>query len=149
MEPNNFLATGPCRREGAQRTKAELERTVVTLKKLVEKLQHENKSLRTSVAHSELDLQCNCAHAREENEQARKRIVALENDLELAEKRIAQLEEALAEKSGQEGTGEVTLLREQLHRKCELLLKVKDLLTKAAINEKALRQRVSYYTISN
>ncbi|XP_008211366.1 centrosomal protein cep290 [Nasonia vitripennis] len=140
----SYPCSAPPRRDGTQRTKAELERTVVTLKKLVEKLQQENKRLRTSVAQSDLGLpaQCNCIYLREDYEQAKQRIAVLETELDLAEKRIAMMEETAALKSDDDNSEEVALLKQQLHRKSELLMKVKDLLSKAASNEKELRHRI-------
>lgn len=73
-------------------------------------------------------------------EHAQKRVVALEADLQLAEQRIVMLENVRKE---DDNTGDVGVLRQQLAHKSELLDKVKQLLTRAAINEKALRQRVS------
>lgn len=142
-----YPASAPPRRDGTQRTKAELERTVLTLKKLVEKLQQENKRLRSSVAQSDLGLptQCNCIYLREDYEQAKQRIAVLESELELAEKRIAIMMDTAALKSDDDNSEEVMLLKQQLHRKSELLVKVKDLLAKAASNEKELRQRVSNF----
>lgn len=138
----------PRRNEGvAQRTKSELERTVVTLKNLVEKLQQENKRLRNTVIQTDLDTQCNCPYLRDEYEQAKHRIAFLETELELAQRKIALMAETnaitTADKSMSENVAEIALLREQLSRKSEVLFKVKDLLAKATANEKALRQRVS------
>lgn len=71
-------------------------------------------------------------------EEAQKRIVALETDLQLAEQRVTALEKVQKE----EDNGEIKVLREQLYQKSELLNKVKHLLSRAATNEKTLRQRV-------
>lgn len=72
------------------------------------------------------------------------RIVALETDLQLAEQRVTGLEKVQTE----EDDGEIKMLREQLCHKSELLDKVKHLLSRAAVNEKTLRQRVNiqFYT---
>ena len=72
-------------------------------------------------------------------EEAQKRIVALETDLQLAEQRVTALEKVQKE----EDNGEIKVLREQLYHKSELLNKVKHLLSRAATNEKTLRQRVN------
>lgn len=135
MEINYSSSIMP-KRDGTQRTKTELERTVVTLKNLIDKLQLENRKLRISTTPSvnDLDLQCNCLCLREEHEQALKRIMSLETELDSAERKILMMSEK---------TNEVDVLKQQLNRKAELLSKVKDLLQKAALNEKALRQKVS------
>lgn len=65
-------------------------------------------------------------------------MITLESDLQLAEQRIAMLEEAQTE----EYNGDMQIMKEQLTYKSELLEKVKQLLSRAAINEKMLRQRV-------
>lgn len=72
-------------------------------------------------------------------EEAQKRIVALESDLQLAEQRVTALEKIQKE----EDNGEIKVLREQLYHKSELLNKMKHLLSRAATNEKTLRQRVN------
>ena len=135
------------RREGTQTTRSELERTVLTLKRLVEKLQQENKKLRAASAQLDLEPRCECAYLREEHELTKQRVRFLERELELAGQRIALMGEAAAEKLDEDGQAEVAMLRQQLSKKSELLLKVKDLLAKASDNEKALRQRVSLPTI--
>lgn len=74
-------------------------------------------------------------------ERAKQRVVALETDLKLAEQRIAMLERT----SGgdcEESDDRVNGLKQQLEHKSELLHKMKQLLTNAAINEKNLRHRV-------
>lgn len=76
-------------------------------------------------------------------EEAQKRIVALETDLQLAERRVAAFEKVQKE----EDNGEIKTLREQLYHKSELLDKVKHLLSRAAMNEKSLRQRVNIHLI--
>lgn len=58
--------------------------------------------------------------------------------MRLAEQRVAMLEKAQKE----DDNGDLGILRQQLIHKSELLEKVKQLLTRAAINEKTLRQRV-------
>lgn len=65
-------------------------------------------------------------------------MIGLETDLRLAEQRVAMLEKAQKE----DDNGDFRILKQQLIHKSELLDKVKHLLTRAAINEKALRQRV-------
>ena len=72
---------------------------------------------------------------------AKQRVVSLETDLQLAEQRIAMLENS--QKLSDDNNGEVNELKQQLTHKSELLDKVKVLLTRAAINEKALRQKVN------
>lgn len=139
-------SVGPPRREGmTQRPRAELERTILALKKLVEKLQTDNKRLKKYEEHSQSDLcsQCNCGYLRDELETARQRIVSLESEVEHARKKIAMLQDAFIDKSSDEdGASDLAVLREQLIKKNELLDRVKELLAKAASNEKALRQRV-------
>ncbi|XP_011504729.1 PREDICTED: centrosomal protein of 290 kDa-like [Ceratosolen solmsi marchali] len=125
-----------------QRTKNELERTVLALKNLVEKLQQDNKTLRQSFSKEEVESCRDCRYVRAEWEQSERRVRVLESELELAEKRMRLAEEAALERSSDDGSEEAAILREQLTRKSELLLKVKDLLAKAALNEKALRQRI-------
>lgn len=78
---------------------------------------------------------------RKNYEEAQKRIVALETDLQLAEQRVAALEKVQKE----EDNGEIKILREQLCHKSELLDKVKYLLSRVAVNEKTLRQRVNIH----
>lgn len=140
---------GPPRREGmTQRTKGELERTIVTLKKLIEKLQTENKRLKKYEEHSRSDLSsnCNCGYLRDELEVARQRIISLESEVEHAQKKIVMLQDAFIDKSSDEdGACEVSMLKAQLIKKNELLDRVKELLGKAASNEKALRQRVIHF----
>lgn len=65
-------------------------------------------------------------------------MISLESDLRLAEQRVAMLEKAQKE----DDCGDLRILKQQLNHKSELLEKVKQLLTRAAINEKTLRQRV-------
>ncbi|CAB0031278.1 unnamed protein product [Trichogramma brassicae] len=133
------------RREGTQRTKSELERTVLTLKSLVEKLQQENKRLRSNLLHSDMETRpCDCYYLRAELEKASQKIVDLETDLEMTEKRLALMESLALEKCDEGASGQVALLRQQLDSKSQLLLKVKDLLAKAVANEKALRHQVSF-----
>lgn len=78
---------------------------------------------------------------RDLHEEAQKRIVALETDLQLSEQRVAAL--GNVEKEGD--NGEIKMLKEQLSHKSELLDKVKHLLSRAAANEKSLRQRVNIH----
>ncbi|KAL7306503.1 hypothetical protein TKK_0001202 [Trichogramma kaykai] len=131
------------RREGTQRTKSELERTVLTLKSLVEKLQQENKRLRSNLLHSDMETRpCDCYYLRAELEKASQKIVDLETDLEMTEKRLALMESLALEKCDEGASGQVALLRQQLDSKSQLLLKVKDLLAKAVANEKALRHQI-------
>lgn len=65
-------------------------------------------------------------------------MISLESDLRLAEQRLVMLEKAQKE----DDNGDFRILKQQLIHKSELLEKVKQLLTRAAINEKTLRQRV-------
>lgn len=65
-------------------------------------------------------------------------MISLESDLRLAEQRVVMLEKAQKE----DDNGDFRILKQQLIHKSELLEKVKQLLTRAAINEKTLRQRV-------
>lgn len=77
-------------------------------------------------------------------DEAQTRIVTLETDLQLAEQRIAALRGAQSE----DDNGEIKVLKEQLSHKSELLDKVKHLLSRAAVNEKTLRQRVNIHFAS-
>ncbi|XP_012276740.1 centrosomal protein of 290 kDa [Orussus abietinus] len=131
--------------QGSKKSLLELEKTVFILKRVVERLQAENKRLRVNSKHCH----CSATSARPRSDglevsqelykKAKQRVVALETDLQLAEQRIAMLENARKE---DDSTGEVNLLKQQLAHKSELLDKVKQLLTRAAVNEKALRQKV-------
>ncbi|XP_063976076.1 centrosomal protein Cep290 [Diachasmimorpha longicaudata] len=129
----------------------ELEKTIFVLKRIVEKLQSENKRLRANSKHHHRLTKFNSSSASKVNatdsngtlklqyEQAKKRVVALETDLQLAEQRILMLEKARSE---EENCGEIGILKHQLAHKSELLDKVKQLMTRAAANEKALRQKI-------
>ena len=155
----------------------ELEKTVFILKRVVEKLQSENKRLESKTSNSasgreravgddensdglyllffinqsifQRILQSrttslesgNSLLERRQYEQARRRVVALEADLSLAQQRIVMLENAASKE--EDDAEQVGVLRQQLVHKSALLDKVKQLLTRAAINEKSLRQRVS------
>ncbi|CAD1480387.1 unnamed protein product, partial [Heterotrigona itama] len=111
---------------GSKKSILEMERTIFTLKGIIEKL-HGKVFVN---GRTEATLQKNY-------EEAQKRIVALQTDLQLAEQRVAALEKVQKE----EDNGEMKVLREQLYHKSELLNKVKHLLSRAATNEKTLRQR--------
>ncbi|XP_015122531.1 centrosomal protein cep290 [Diachasma alloeum] len=129
----------------------ELEKTIFVLKRIVEKLQAENKRLRANSKNHHRLTKFNSSSAtkvgvgennstlKRQYEQAKKRVVALETDLQLAEQRILMLEKA---RSDEENCGEIGILKHQLAHKSELLDKVKQLLTRAAVNEKALRQKI-------
>lgn len=65
-------------------------------------------------------------------------MISLESDLRLAEHRIVMLEKAQKE----DDNGDFQVLKQQLIHKSKLLEKVKQLLTRTVVNEKALRQRV-------
>lgn len=141
---------GPPRREGTtQHSRSELERTIVSMKKIIEKLQADNKRLKKYEERSRSDLgssQCNCSYLRDELEVARQRIISLESEVEHAQKKIALMQDLYIEKSSDEDVcAEVLMLKQQLIKKNELLDRVKELLTKAASNEKALRQRVRFW----
>lgn len=136
----------------------ELERTIFVLKRVVEKLQTENKKLRINSKMNNRTIRSGSSPVRRSNandnnsglrkqyEDAKKKVVALETDLALAEQRIEMLEVARKE---DENSGEIGILKQQLQHKSELLDKVKTLLTRAAVNEKALRQRVSNQQYTN
>lgn len=70
-------------------------------------------------------------------------MISLEADLQLAEQRVVMLEKAQKE----DDNGDLRILKQQLIHKSELLDKVKQLLTRAAMNEKTLRQRVRIQTV--
>lgn len=65
-------------------------------------------------------------------------MINLESDLRLAEQRVAMLEKVQKE----DDNGDFLILKQQLIHKSELLKRMKQLLTRAAINEKTLQQRV-------
>ncbi|OAD55251.1 hypothetical protein WN48_05217 [Eufriesea mexicana] len=128
---------------GSKKSILEMEKTIFTLKRIVEKLQVENRRLKLASKknpiHQAKSLNTRSEIAlRNQYEEAQKRIVALETDLQLAEQRVAGLEKVQME----EDNGEIKMLREQLCYKSELLDKVKHLLSRAAMNERTLRQRV-------
>ncbi|XP_035723608.1 centrosomal protein of 290 kDa-like isoform X1 [Vespa mandarinia] len=123
----------------------ELEKTIFTLKRIIEKLQAENKRLKfNSRRNYFVSGQVKKVNTGSEKsyeklyEEAQKRMIDLETDLQLAEQRITMLEETQKE----DDNGEINILKQQLTHKSELLEKVKQLLTRAAINEKTLRQRL-------
>lgn len=72
-------------------------------------------------------------------------MISLESDLRLAEQRVAMLEKVQKE----DDCVDFEILKQQLIYKSELLEKVKQLLMRAAINEKTLRQRVRIYVHLN
>lgn len=137
---------------GSKKSVLELEKTIFILKRIVEKLQAENKRMRlnlksshrlskpTPSSLSKYNVNNDNLTYKKQYEQAKKRVVALETDLQLTEQRILMLEAARKE---EDCSDEVAILKQQLAHKSELLDKVKQLLTRAAMNEKALRQRVS------
>ncbi|XP_018356859.1 PREDICTED: centrosomal protein of 290 kDa-like [Trachymyrmex septentrionalis] len=123
----------------------EMEKTIFTLKRIIEKLQAENKRLKFNSKKTHLLVNKGKKNTIEGNtlfqrqyEESQKRVINLEADLRLAEQRVAMLENAHKE----DDNGDFRILKQQLIHKSELLNKVKQLLTKAAINEKTLRQRV-------
>ncbi|XP_014607132.1 PREDICTED: centrosomal protein of 290 kDa isoform X1 [Polistes canadensis] len=123
----------------------ELEKTILTLKRIIEKLQVENKKLRFNSKKTYfVPLQGKKVYNENENlyeklyEKSQKKVIDLETDLQLAEQRITMLEIAQKENDN----SEINILKQQLTHKSELLEKVKQLLTRAAINEKTLRQRL-------
>ncbi|XP_011701872.1 PREDICTED: centrosomal protein of 290 kDa isoform X2 [Wasmannia auropunctata] len=120
----------------------EMEKTIFTLKRIIEKLQAENKRLKLNskknhfIANQGKNIEGGLFQR--QYEESQKRVVSLEADLRLAEQRVAMLEEAQKE----DDNGDFRILKQQLMHKSELLDKMKQLLTRAAINEKTLRQRV-------
>ncbi|XP_076656438.1 centrosomal protein 290kDa [Halictus rubicundus] len=127
-----------------KKSNIEMEKTIFTLKRIIEKLQMENKRLRMGskknhvVYQGKLSGKQNDCLLQKQYEEAQKRVVALETDLQLAEQRLAALQNVQKD----DENGEIMVLKEQLIHKTELLDKVKHLLSRAAINEKTLRQRV-------
>ncbi|KAK2580640.1 hypothetical protein KPH14_007746 [Odynerus spinipes] len=122
-----------------------MEKTIFTLKRILEKLQAENKSLKLNLKRNHfISIQGRNICNEKENpyeilyDQAQKRVVNLETDLQLAEQRIVMLEKAVKE----DDNDDINILKQQLAHKSELLEKAKQSLTRAAINEKTLRQRV-------
>jgi hypothetical protein len=65
-------------------------------------------------------------------------VINLESDLHLAEHRIAMLQETQKEDNNED----FQVLKQQLIHKSKLLEKMKQLLTRTVMNEKALRQHV-------
>ncbi|KAK0175035.1 hypothetical protein PV327_008820 [Microctonus hyperodae] len=138
--------------QSSKKSVIELERTIFVLKRIVEKLQVENKRLRinsknnhrliksTSNPITNGDVNETNFNLKKQYEQTKKRVIALETDLQLADQRIEML---IAARKDDDNTDEIQVLKQQLAHKSELLDKVKQLLTRAAMNEKALRQRVS------
>ncbi|CAG5073805.1 Similar to cep290: Centrosomal protein cep290 (Drosophila melanogaster) [Cotesia congregata] len=145
--------------QSSKKSALELERTIFVLKRIVEKLQAENKRLRVNSKNSNRVVNNRgvaktvfkgdgngngkrkdeeMAVLKRQYEEAKKRVIALETDLQLAEQRIKMLEDMHKEDT----SVEINILKQQLAHKSELLDKVKQLLTRAAINEKALRQRI-------
>ncbi|KAL2711712.1 centrosomal protein of 290 kDa-like isoform X1 [Vespula squamosa] len=124
----------------------ELEKTIFTLKRIVEKLQAENKRLKFNSKRNYFvsSVQGKKVYNGSEKpyeklyEEAQKKVIDLETDLQLAEQRITMLEKTQKE----DENSEINILKQQLSHKSELLEKVKQLLTRAAINEKTLRQRL-------
>ncbi|KAG5345889.1 CE290 protein, partial [Acromyrmex heyeri] len=123
----------------------EMEKTIFTLKRIIEKLQAENKRLKFNSKKTHLLVNKGKTNIIEgstlfqrQYEESQKRVISLEADLRLAEQRVIMLESAHKE----DDNGDFRILKQQLIHKSELLNKVKQLLTRAAINEKTLRQRV-------
>ncbi|XP_070169848.1 centrosomal protein of 290 kDa isoform X2 [Polyergus mexicanus] len=123
----------------------EMEKTIFTLKRIIERLQAENKRLKFNSKKNHFLINQRKINTIDGNillqrqyEESQKRVISLESDLQLAEQRIIMLEKAQKE----DDNGDFRILKQQLIHKSELLEKVKLLLTRAAINEKALRQRM-------
>ncbi|XP_019698378.1 centrosomal protein of 290 kDa isoform X2 [Harpegnathos saltator] len=130
---------------GSKKSIFEMEKTIFTLKRIIEKLQAENKRLKFStkknhflVNQGKISTIEGDISLQRQYEESQKRVISLESDLRLAEQRVAMLEKAQRE----DDNGDLKILKQQLIHKSELLEKVKQLLTRAAINEKTLRQRV-------
>ncbi|KOC58823.1 Centrosomal protein of 290 kDa [Habropoda laboriosa] len=128
---------------GSKKSVLEMEKTIFTLKRIIERLQVENKRLKLGTKKNNFIHQarnCNQSESilQKHYEEAQIRVVALETDLQLAEQRVNALEKVQKE----DDNGEMKVLREQLIQKSDLLDKVKHLLSRAAVNEKTLRQRV-------
>ncbi|XP_066583263.1 centrosomal protein of 290 kDa-like isoform X2 [Prorops nasuta] len=132
---------------GSRRSLPELEKTIFTLTKIVEKLQADNKRLifdskakSRFISEGKDNLKNYDEHLlQKQYEQCQKRVVDLETDLQLAEQRIAMLERLQKEDID---NSEISILKQQLSQKSSLLNRVKQLLTKAAINEKILREKI-------
>ncbi|RZF43265.1 hypothetical protein LSTR_LSTR001526 [Laodelphax striatellus] len=115
----------------SKRSYEDLEKAVTVLRKVVEKLQHENKKLKTSEPH----------HMREDKVYVEK----LQMELQKAQEsymdsldKISSLEAHLkVEKEN------YRMVQEQLLQKARLLTKCKILLERAAVREKALNEQVS------
>ncbi|XP_011300810.1 centrosomal protein of 290 kDa isoform X2 [Fopius arisanus] len=98
----------------SKKSALELEKTIYVLKRIVEKLQAENKRLRLNSKNHHRLTKFNSSSkisVREDNstlkrqyEQAKKRVIALETDLQLAEQRILMLEKVRSE---EENCGEI------------------------------------------
>ncbi|KAG7212966.1 hypothetical protein KM043_002306 [Ampulex compressa] len=130
---------------GNKKSHLEMEKTIFTLKRIIEKLQVENKRLKVNAKRNHFLVNqrrplCfeDDSMLQQQYELAQKRVIALETDLQLAEQRVAMLERAQKD----DDSGDMRILKQQLSHKSDLLDKVKELLTRAAMNEKALRQRI-------
>ncbi|XP_072743789.1 centrosomal protein of 290 kDa isoform X2 [Anoplolepis gracilipes] len=130
---------------GNKKSIFEMEKTIFTLKRIIEKLQAENKRLKLNSKKNHFLINQGKINTIDGNillqrqyEESQKRVISLESDLQLAEQRLIMLEKAQKD----DDNGDFRVLKQQLIHKSELLEKVKQLLTRAAINEKTLRQRV-------
>ncbi|XP_054267810.1 centrosomal protein of 290 kDa-like [Macrosteles quadrilineatus] len=123
------------------KNRADLERTVIVLKRVVEKLQAENKKLHTARLSDVHDkgyvekLQIELQRCQENYLDAIDKCSALEEELKQAKEKLKLFDcNDLAE--------ELAATKAQLAQKCQLLSKVKVLLENAVIREKALKEQV-------
>lgn len=143
----------------SKKSVAELERTIAALKRVVEKLQHENKRLLCGSKNAILDrkgsadklkaelrvVEAEKKELQEHYLEAMQRVSQLETELDKANVQTRLLEnklKAVQEDSARSDMSELQLLRAQLVHKSELLDKVKILLQRAAAKEKMLHDKV-------
>nr|CAD7588753.1 unnamed protein product [Timema genevievae] len=145
-----------------KKSSSELEKTIVVLKRVVEKLQSENKRLRegkktdhSNTKESVEKLRVELLSLRVERKKLEDRYLEgvqtttqLEAELVTSRKHIKALEDRLQAVRGtsteqrDSDTQELLLVRTQLIHKSQLLEKVKSLLKRAAMKEKTLQEQV-------
>ncbi|XP_046686509.1 centrosomal protein of 290 kDa-like [Homalodisca vitripennis] len=135
------VGASPKGRNKTSKQRGDLERAVVVLKRVVEKLQAENKKLhaaRLSDVHDKgyvEKLQIELQRCQENYLDSVDKCSILEEELQKCKEKLKLFEhDDLAE--------ELILTKSQLAQKCQLLSKVKVLLENAVIREKALKEQV-------
>ncbi|KAK9685125.1 hypothetical protein QE152_g38284 [Popillia japonica] len=120
---------------------AELERTVFVLKRIVEKLQAENKRLQSGKAITDKipdeTLRRDFYRLKEQYGDSVQKVARLEDELNTATNKIKNLQ------AKQNVTAELEDVKTQLAQKTELLDKVKVLLHRAAVKEKTLVEEIT------